>query len=532
MPKLVVPPNICQDALFIIYYKAAAEDGYGEERGALQPRRILLLEQDTDNLRLMEALLTAKGYEVTAASEAKEALKQLEVARFDIIVADIEPSTLDGAQLLDRVRQLAAETPLFLAVGFHALEAAVAALVGSGDSSPAESKAEPLRDSRRFMEHLLKAERRRTLFSIANGLAHHLNNALTPILGNAELMLNQQQDHGVPESAESRQMLQEIIDRSLQATRLIWQLQELFAFPAGKERELVDINHLLRMIVEATKPWWQDELRRDGRTVDVVLEPGDIQPLYGDVVALREALLQLLINAVEAIPSQGRVEIRTEGSARETRIMFIDNGIGIPEEVQGRIFEPFVTTKGPQRAGLGLSTVQAVAADHQGNVEVFTQEGAGTTIIVTLPSTLSPPGPEKAPSLLAEATEQDIPESNILVIEDEEPVRQLLATVLEKEGQHVTAVASGPEGLAAFRKGNYPVVFTDWGMDAMSGLQVAQKIKEMAPATRVVLVTGWATQLDHRRAREWCVDYILTKPFTIEQVRRRLRDVLLAKGEG
>ena len=76
MPKLVVPPNICQDALFIIYYKAAAEDGYGEERGALQPRRILLLEQDTDNLRLMEALLTAKGYEVTAASEAKKALKQ------------------------------------------------------------------------------------------------------------------------------------------------------------------------------------------------------------------------------------------------------------------------------------------------------------------------------------------------------------------------------------------------------------------------------------------------------------------------
>ena len=498
----------------------------------MELHRILLFGQNADHIHLTEALLVAKGYRVIIASEAKEFLKRLGEDRFDIILGDLPLSTPEGVQLLDQARQVAPGIPMLLAAGSLSLGKAAAALESARGNEDGKEETEPPIDSRRFMESLLKAEKRRTLFSIINGIAHYLNNALTPILGNAELMLNQQRGLGTPESAESQQMLEEIIDRSLQATRLIWQLQELFSFPTGKEEKQVDINYLLKMIVEATKPWWKDELRRDGRTVDVILDLGDVQLLQGDTVALREALLQLLINAIEAIPSQGRVEIKTECSATETRIMFIDNGIGIPEEVQERIFQPFVTTKGPQRAGLGLSTVQAVVADHNGNVEVFTREGAGTTVIVTLPNLLSLPEPTRMEPNLARDIEWKIPQCNILVIEDEEPVRQLLTTVLEKEGQRVTAVASGTEGLEAFRKGNYPLVFTDWGMERMSGLQVAQKIKEISPTTRVVLVTGWGAQLDQRRACEWCVDYVLAKPFTIEQVRHRLRDVLLAKGEG
>jgi CheY-like chemotaxis protein/two-component sensor histidine kinase len=370
-----------------------------------------------------------------------------------------------------------------------------------------------------------KAEIRGSLFGVVRGVMHHISNALTPVLGNAQLLL--QQARGEKDIL----MLQQIVERSLEATQLVRRLQELYAPTTGADRQQVEINALIRQIVETTEPWWKDELRRDGRSVDVRADLQELSPVTADLPALREALLQLLLNAVEAIPGQGHVEIKTEQAGDEARIMFMDNGVGIPEHIQRRIFDPFVTTKGAGRAGLGLTTVQAVIADHGGRVEVFSREGTGTTVVISLP---------KAPSCAAKSDTVDItggsatgaalPALDVLVIEDEEPVRQLLAKVLENEGQRVTTVASGPEGLIAFRRGNFPLVFTDWGMESLSGLQVAQKIKELSPTTRVILVTGWGTQLDQRRASDWCVDAILAKPFTIEQVRRRIEEVLRGRG--
>jgi CheY-like chemotaxis protein/anti-sigma regulatory factor (Ser/Thr protein kinase) len=356
------------------------------------------------------------------------------------------------------------------------------------------------------------------MYGIIRGVMHNINNALTPVLGNAQLLLQRTRD------AENAQMLQEIIERSLHATRLIRRLQELFTLPAGASKEPVDINILIGQVVETTEPWWKDELRRDGRAVDVIADLRDLPLVTADLPSLREALLQVLANAVEAIPGQGHVEIKTEQTGDKVQIMFMDNGVGIPEHVQQRIFEPFVTTKGAQRAGLGLTTVQAVIADHGGEIEVFSREGAGTTVVITLPSVSTQTKSEEL-GITSSSVEAALPALNVLVIEDEEPVRQLLVKILEKEGQHVTAVSSAQEGLAAFRRGSFPVVFTDWGMESFAGLHIAQRIRELSPKTRVILVTGWGAQLDQRRAREWCVDAILAKPFTIEQVRQKLRVV-------
>lgn len=466
----------------------------------MAPKRILFVADISPEA---ENSIAANGYAVTRVTDLADALAQLRQNHFDLILLDSPLALQVHPAALQELTNAAPHTPILKCTGPESLAVALDFLQHTPTAA-----------------YAVQEERlRRMLYGVTRGIAHHLNSTLTPILGNAELLLQQ------AARAEERRMLQEIVDASLEARRLIMRLQELPAMSSGEGRGPVDINSLLRRVVEATEPWWRHDLRREGRDIEVTLDLGPACVLQGDIAALQEVFVQLLFNAIEAIPAQGRVEIKTEHTPAEIRVMFIDNGIGVPRELQSRLFQPFITSKGPERAGLGLSTVQAVLAEHNGSIEIFSKEREGTTVVVRLPYG-QPLGAAPRPDAVREEVDESIGSHNILVIEDEDAVRQLLKTVLEKAGQQVTAVASAEEGLAAFRRGNYEVVFTGWGKDGLLGLQTAQKVKEVAPQTRLILITGWGTQVDTRQAFIWCVDAILTLPFTINQVCRRLREVL------
>lgn len=455
----------------------------------------------------------------TTADQAVQALASGEYGLYIVCLSD-EPEMAPG--VLDRVIGAAPEGTSLYLLGLASVEGSQVVWPG-GPAKNSEDAPQPTlspADDAQLYERLLRAESRRTLSNLTRGIAYHLNNALSPILANAQVLLQDSLD------LQSRAMVQEIVDQSTQATGLIKRLEELSMTSSGEKSEPVDLNALLRSIVEASDFWWREELERQGRSIEVTLALNPLPLILGDMAGLREALLQLLSNAIEAIPESGHVSLKTDIAGGQVRILFMDDGVGVPDNLQALMFQPFVTTKGPQKIGLGLSVVESILASHGGSVEVFSQENAGTTVVVSFPissreqlrQAIASPSPH--PVTLA------LPSRDVLVIEAEDPVRELLSRVLTEEGQSVTAISDGQRGLAAFLRKRHDVVFTDWGPDGVSGLQVAQKIKEASPLTRVILLTGLGSQVDEAQAIHWSVDGFLAKPFTGAQLRARLPALL------
>jgi CheY-like chemotaxis protein len=184
----------------------------------------------------------------------------------------------------------------------------------------------------------------------------------------------------------------------------------------------------------------------------------------------------------------------------------------MPEEVQRQALQPFFTTKGPTRRGLGLSVAHGIIQRHGGTLSIESTPECGTTVTICLRSaavgSAAAPAPSTAPP--AQASPQ-----KILVIDDEKEVRELLAEMLATQGHHVSQAASGPDGVSMARADRYDLVFTDVIMPGMTGWEVAEAIKAVSPATVVVLVTGWADGVERSERAAGCVDQIIKKPFDL-----------------
>jgi CheY-like chemotaxis protein len=213
------------------------------------------------------------------------------------------------------------------------------------------------------------------------------------------------------------------------------------------------------------------------------------------------------------MPEGGKIVIETRNVNKEIQILVTDTGIGIPKDVIRRIFDPFFTTKGVISDGLGLSIAYNIITRQGGRIEIESEEGKGTTLTIILP----------VPFELKEdkeegALKKDVKSTNILVIDDEEMVRNVLGNLLKQGGHKVFSASSGKEGLDLFNKGGIDLVFTDLGMPGMSGWEVAKSIKAIDCAVPVALITGWGFQIDDEKMKESGADLVLNKPFKIDQV--------------
>ena len=283
----------------------------GERRALDEDRRALLVINDSSQARDLASIL---GRELHVVSRFEEAWQELVRAGFDIVFIAGKDLGVPPPGWLAKV----ADLPKTVSVIWLSLEGHPVGSLGTQFHQAADDLGSSLSDEERF-EQMLGAERNRTLANVMRGIAHHLNTTLSPIQTSAQTLLQDQP------GMEAAPMLADIVDRSQQAEQLIERLQVLSETSTGEDFELVDISMLLGDLVDATEPWWGEELRREGREVRVRLSLGRTQPLLGDIAALREAFLQLLTNAVEAIPVSGQVDIRTESSANQARVMFTDN---------------------------------------------------------------------------------------------------------------------------------------------------------------------------------------------------------------
>jgi CheY-like chemotaxis protein len=254
---------------------------------------------------------------------------------------------------------------------------------------------------------------------------------------------------------------------------------------------------------------------------EVRVEPTPLPAVAADASELREVVTNLLFNALDAMPDGGRVTLRT-GVGGDTVVCVVsDTGIGMTEEVRQRIFDPFFTTKAEKGTGLGLSVAYGIITRHGGEIEVRSQPWQGSTFTIRLPA---------AREALRRRQDREVAEpglrARILVIDDEENVRQVLAESLMAQGHAVAAYADARAGVAGFHEEPFDVVFTDLGMPGLSGWEVARIVKLRRPETSVVLVTGWSDQIDPVEAQWRGVDFVVAKPFEVQEIRSVLSQAL------
>jgi PAS domain S-box-containing protein len=235
-------------------------------------------------------------------------------------------------------------------------------------------------EERRLREQVLQAEKLRAVGEMAAGIAHNFNNVLTTILTRAQLLGQQLGD-----TAALQRGLALVAQAASDGAAMVRRLQQLARGGVAGEMAWLDLNPLVQEVVEATQPLWQDHARREGRPIQLDLALSTLPRVSGRAAELREVLINLLLNAVEAMPQGGHLTLRTWAEEASVCVAVSDTGTGMTPEVQRRLFDPFFTTKGARGTGLGLSVSQAIIKGHHGILSVDSAPGRGTTFVITLP---------------------------------------------------------------------------------------------------------------------------------------------------
>ena len=373
-------------------------------------------------------------------------------------------------------------------------------------------------EKKKMEEQLFQGEKLRALAEMASGVAHDFNNALASILGNAQLLLFTVEDE---EAKESLRVIEKVAKDSAQTVR---RLQDFTRKRVHHELIKVDINSIIKDSIEITKPKWKDEVQSRGIRVEVVSNLEDVPLVSGNASELREVITNLIFNAIEAMPQGGKIEVRTFKKGKEVFVQISDTGIGIAEEARKKIFEPFFTTKPFTNTGLGLSMSYGIIKRFGGEIEVKSKVGYGTTFTIILPS-----GGDGREEVVSPSPLKAGRKARILVIDDEEFVRSVLARTLVQGNHQVTLAEDGEKGLQLFKKGTFDIVLTDWGMPGISGWEVCRMIKKISPHTPIGMITGWGTEMSQSQIEEYGLDFFISKPFDFNQILNVVTETMESK---
>jgi len=368
-------------------------------------------------------------------------------------------------------------------------------------------------------DHMVRTEKLRALGQMAAGVAHDFNNVLAIILGRTQLLLKRELDD------EHRRELSLIEKAAVDGDTTIRRIQQYVK--GGTEKTLIqyDLSRLVKDVIEMTRPRWCDTPRTTGLAIDVKT---DLQPgltVKCNPSSFREALTNLIFNAVDAMPKGGTIRFRTGARDGKAILTMADTGVGMTPDVVEHAFDPFFTTKGFNGSGLGLSEVYGIITRHQGEIAIDSAVGEGTTVRITLELVAPAPVPEVEP-------EEPEPRTGarVLIVDDDEGMREVFAMMLA-EGEHeAVTVATGREGIEAVERNDFHIVFTDLGMPRMSGWEVAKSVKKLRPKTIVGLLTGWGVELDDEKVKKAGVDLVVAKPVRLEEFLRIVDEALELKG--
>jgi len=370
---------------------------------------------------------------------------------------------------------------------------------------------------------IIQRERMNALGRMANGIAHDFNNGLAPIVGFSELLLNKPDLLSEPEKV--RTYLQMIHAAAQSTSQVASRLKEFYRHRDETETFApVSVNRLVQEVMALTQPRWKDQALGAGIQINFRTELGDVPNVPANESELREMLVNLVFNAVEAIPQRGTITIRTEARGSRLLLTVSDDGVGMSEEVKARCMEPFFTVKEDQNSGFGLGLVYGVVLRHEAEIDIRSALGHGTDIMISLPLERSPRAPEP---VAAAKPEPASPGSlRILVVEDEPLVRELLGVYLKEEQHEYVTAVNGRDGLEKFREGEFDIVLTDRAMPEMNGDALAAEIKRIKPSQPIILLTGFGDLMASSGEKPTGVDLVVGKPFTLGTLRNAIAKVV------
>jgi signal transduction histidine kinase len=384
-----------------------------------------------------------------------------------------------------------------------------------------EETVETLRNTQ---EQLIQSEKLSGVGEFVAGVTHELNNPLAAVMGFSEMLKDADVD------AKHRRYL-DMIHKSAQRCQKIVQSLLSFARRHQPERKPVSVNSLIEAVLEII----QYQLRTGNIEVTTQLDPS-LPVVFADSHQIQQVLLNVINNArqaIEAHQARGSIKIITEADEQNIRVIIHDNGPGIPEENLRRIFDPFFTTKEVGKGtGLGLSLCYGIIREHGGTITPLNRHGEGATFIIELP--VMHISADTAEMLgIAEAATPNLGEGHgrkILVIDDEEPILQMIRENLLRHGYDADIANDGETGLRQLKQNNYDVVFCDWKMPGLTGRQVYESLRATSPGLcdRFVFITGDVINEPMREFLEKEERLCLAKPFTLGEFRDALKTVLAA----
>jgi signal transduction histidine kinase/ActR/RegA family two-component response regulator len=347
---------------------------------------------------------------------------------------------------------------------------------------------------------VVEAERRRAIADIAAGVAHDFNNLLGAILGNAQLI-------GLASTLDESQELAKTIEIAARdAATIVRRIQVFTRSHDSAERVPVNIHTLIKSAVNIVRPRWRDEAQLRGVTIDLIYELEPVDPVMGIEAELREVLVNLLINAVDAMPSSGPLIVGTRQAGEHVQIYVRDAGIGMKPEVLARAGQPFFSTKGSQGSGLGLAVSQGIVQRHGGELLIESVEGQGTSVTLELPRVSPQIPPQARPRASADRA------GTVIVVDDEPHLREVTRRILEHAGHRVADFGSGSEAIAHLREHPADILLTDLGLPGMSGWEIAVAAHEVRPTTQILMATGWGDHVSAEEAQQRGVVAVLSKP--------------------
>lgn len=363
--------------------------------------------------------------------------------------------------------------------------------------------------------------RQETLYALgqmAAGVAHDLNNALTLILGRTEIAQEALREPH-PALDEVSEAVLAIRQAALDAAGTVRRLQDFARERPALELAPVDCAELLREAAALTRPRWFNEALRRGAPITVEVWTEEVPLIAGGASELRDALTNLIFNAVDALPQGGRIILAATACAEGVELRVEDTGLGMPEEVRQRALEPYFTTKGEHGSGIGLAMVATVIARHGGKLTLESEPGRGTTVRLFLPTTAVAPPPPEPVALPARP-------GRVLVLDDEPGIAALVERALRQDRHQVVIQTDPRAAIHQLEHEQFDVVITDLGMPTLSGWEVAAAVKQHSPTTRVVLATGWGGDLEEEHLRRASVDAVLAKPYSFSQLRQVVHRLL------
>jgi signal transduction histidine kinase/CheY-like chemotaxis protein len=376
------------------------------------------------------------------------------------------------------------------------------------------------------LRDLMQQERLRALGQMSSGIAHDINNALSPMALLTQSLIEREPNLS-PKLQNYLETAKRVVD-DVSAT--VGRMRE---FSRKREVELallpLDLNVLVRQVVELTRARWSDIQQTLGSVIDIRTELApDLPAIMGVEGEIREALTNLIFNAIDAMPEGGAIVLRTRASfvasARYAEVEVIDEGIGMDEDTKRRCFEPFFTTKGDHGTGLGMGMVYGMVKRHSAEIAIESEPGKGTLVRLTfLARTPVVTNPEASISTDEIAA---VPR-RILLVDDDPFVLGSMQLVLSLDGHDIVTAEGGQLGIDQFRSAlvegrPFDFVITDLGMPYVDGRQVARAVKEMSQSAQVVLLTGWGRRMNDAGEKPECVDHLLGKPPKLEELRTAL----------